>query len=107
MEKETLANRCFKIGEQAGLELIDTLIRKVKKEHPKPNRVEGLSALLAGISSCLLFRGHREIERMLFEEKMEIKTADQWMQATISKVIEALERDKVPVEARFFIGRKK
>jgi hypothetical protein len=106
-KEESLAEKCFKIGEQAGIDLLNTLMTKIKKEHSKSNHLVGLGALLSGITSCLLYQGHRELERMLLERKEELGEADQWLQTTITKVLEAFDKDHVPVEARFFIGRAK
>jgi hypothetical protein len=105
-DKEDQFTKCFKIGEEAAIDLINMVLKKVKKDFPKGEHAMGFGAMLSGIASAILYQGHRELERTLFERGEDLGGADRWLHVTFTKAIEALNEDKVPIEAKFFIGRK-
>jgi len=107
----------FKKGEAMAHGEIDNLLKAFKNSyHPKvvpkkSDRDEATLSSFAGFTSAfvstMLFRSHREIEQMLVAMGKEPNEAELWVQKVFTLFVQALYKEKVPVECKFVIGRKK
>jgi len=101
----------FEAGEAVSIDFITSLVKHVKKDARKSKGINSMLASYAGavsgIASSLLYHGHRGLERMLLEAGQPLEAADHMIEVIFAKFFEGLANDKVPVEAKFFIGRKK
>jgi len=107
----------FKKGEAMAHAEVEQLLKAFKNSyHPKviPKKSDRDEATLssfagftAAFASTLLFRSHREIEKMLVASGKEPSEAELWVQKVWTLFVQALYKEKVPVECQFLIMRKK
>lgn len=108
----------FKKGEPYGIATVDTIFEGINKQHSlgitkagekeaKQKVAQEFTGFMAAMISSMLFRAHRMIEIMLVSIGQKPNEADLWVQKVFTLFVQALDKEGVPVECKFMIGRKK
>jgi hypothetical protein len=109
----------FEKGEPYGSATVDTIFDGISKQHSlgmkkgadmtraQQATLQEFTGFFAAMISTLLFRAHRMIEKMLVSTGQEPGEADLWAQKVFTLFVQALQKEKVPVECKFIISRGK
>jgi hypothetical protein len=107
----------FRKGEAMANREIDNLLEAFKnsyspkvipkKEDRNHATMTSFSGFTAAFVSTYLFRCHRELEKMLLADGKEPNEAELWVQKVWTLFVQVLMKEKVPVDCKFVIMRKK
>lgn len=105
----------FNLGEAYAISSVESIFKgievKYSKTYPKKEAqqlaLQEFSGFFAGMNSTTLFRAHQLIEKMLAATGAKPNEADLWAQKVFTLFVQALQKEKVPVECKFIISRAK